>query len=247
MGIWQLLGVLPILLLVTLFGAVAYNSARGWRSHKLVPREFYVGFDPLSADAYRNQIGLSEITSDLLGDHPVFVAIKGRPAGLINFLREYINLPRRFEFALCDKHAVTRRASLTGHFIQSSKMMDLHSITVNQTKINPLIVIFMWWLTLNGFGLFLMFMVELMGFYDLMSEAFVLFATFLITVFFVVYYFKSRIIWVSLMHGTDGVTTFGLCPAILDRMFGIDQRDMPLDDANAIAKIFTALKDVQPR
>jgi hypothetical protein len=247
MGIWEIAGAVPMVLLATLVGAAIYNSLQGWRTHKLVPKEFYVEFEPAPAERFAERFDLSGIVCDLMGDNPVFVVIKGRPAGLINFLREYINIPRRFEFAMCDKQAVIRRASITGHFIQSSKLTGVHSITINQTKVNPLLVFFYWWLTNLVIAFIFAVLIQILGFYSFADERFFFLLALLVTVFYVIFYFKSRIVWVSLLEGTEVVTRFGLCPAILERMFGSDQRDMALDDANNVAKIFTALKDTHGR
>jgi hypothetical protein len=236
-GFYSLMAMGPQLL-VGLLVLGLFSSAVGRRifAHKLVLRAYRISFEPLPEGSDVNGHPLSQPVLDLRTGEAIYAAIIGRPAGLINFLREGFGLGRRFEFALCKRQAIVRMGSLTMHSLQCTKLSSLGTCTVGQQRTNPLVLLFQFMVAavvINGLA------AGMMNVY----EGYPLF-TFLVFCGFVYYWFITKITVIALSEAGDNVVKFANYPAFLERITGQGGLDMPLEDANRLAQIFRVLKDV---
>ncbi|MBU6268129.1 MAG: hypothetical protein KGN34_11355 [Sphingomonadales bacterium] len=101
-----------------------------WGQQKIVVRDYYVSFEPLGTDDQSAGIDLSQPVAELSLEDPIYAVITGRPAGLINFLREFVGLSRRFEFVLSKSQVIVRLGSLSVQELSLSKLRGLNTITV---------------------------------------------------------------------------------------------------------------------
>lgn len=101
-----------------------------WATKKVVVRDFYVSFKPMGADPDMHWIDLSEPVIGQASDEAVYVALSGRPAGLLNFIREHIGLARRFEFVMSSSQCIQRIGSPSTQILSASTLDGLNTITV---------------------------------------------------------------------------------------------------------------------
>lgn len=101
-----------------------------WATKKVVVRDFYVSFKPMGADPDKHWIDLSEPVIGQASDEAVYVALSGRPAGLLNFIREHIGLARRFEFVMSSSQCIQRIGSPSTQILSASTLDGLNTITV---------------------------------------------------------------------------------------------------------------------
>jgi hypothetical protein len=234
---WSLFQLGPVALIGLIVTMMAVSAiSRRFVSYKLVLRAFRIGFEPMSEGSDVNGHALSQPIVDLLQGEAKYAVIIGRPAGLINFLREGIGLSRRFEFALSKRQAVLRMASLTSHALQCSKLEGLNSTTVSQQRLNPLILFVQYLITVSILS-FLWISIT----YD---ESGLLMFSFLVFCAFLYYYIICKVTVISFSEGGDEAMKFAIYPAFLERLTGREGLDMPLEDANRLVQIFRVLKDV---
>jgi hypothetical protein len=229
--------ILPAIVLIFLlfFGGGLINALFGWSVYRLVLRGYRIGFEPIDENEPINSDTLSGHLRELLLDDPKFAVIIGRPAGLFNFLREFIGLGRRFEFVLSRNQATTRYGSLTSQSLKLSKLGALGAITVDRSKRNPLLL-FLQWAVLNA----LISRPSPLNDFNPGGGA-VLIGLFL-TVWFIGYYILTTVTEISLI-GDKATIKFIIFPPLLERLSGHSGLDMPLADANRLAQIFRVLKD----
>jgi hypothetical protein len=67
-----------------------------WTTRKVVVRDFYIYFKPMGADPDKHWIDLSAPVIGQANDEAAYIALSGRPAGLLDFIRKHIGLGRRF-------------------------------------------------------------------------------------------------------------------------------------------------------
>lgn len=101
-----------------------------WATKKVVVRDFYVSFKPMGADPDADWVDLSEPVIGQACDEAVYVALSGRPAGLLNFIREHIGLARRFEFVMSSSQCIQRIGSPSTQILSASTLDGLNTITV---------------------------------------------------------------------------------------------------------------------
>lgn len=229
--------ILPIYLGFALFVLAGLSSLLGGRflAYKLVLRGFRIAFEPAPATTEVSGLTLSEPVGNLLSGEPVYAAIVGRPAGLINFLREGIGLSRRFEFALSKRQAAVRWASFSSHSLQCAKLSGISALEVTQRRLNPLLLLLQFALITIPLNTAV---ADTAGAYDGYPLL-----TFLIFCGFAYYYFVCRITLFSFTEAGESVVKFAVYPALLERLTGRTGLDMPLDDANRLVQIFRVLKD----
>ena len=228
LGPMALIGVVVVLLAVS-------SISNRFGAHKLVLRGYRIDFEPMAEGSDVNGLTLSQPIQDLLQGDAKYAVIIGRPAGIINYMRESIGLSRRFEFAFSKRQTALRMASFTSHELQCSKLDGLNSITVAQKRLNPLIMFVQFlvtaaianfiWMTLFGGG-------------DISSLL-----TLLIFGSFVYYYIICKVTFVAFSESGNEAMKFAIYPAFLERIFGGGGLDMPLDDANRLVQIFRVLKE----
>lgn len=105
-----------------------------WFTRKIVVRDHYISFEPLAGSGLRGGLDLSAPVSELTSGEPLYVAILGRPAGLIAFIREHLGIGRRFEFVLSKNQALMRLGSPSVQALTLSKLRGLNSITVGVVR-----------------------------------------------------------------------------------------------------------------
>lgn len=229
-------GMIPMLavLVALFFGGAILNSLTGWSAYRIVLRGYAIGFDPVADDGPIGQDHLSEPVRAVLGDEPKFAVIVGRPAGMINFVREMIGIPRRFEFALSSRQAVIRFGSVTHHSLKLTKLTGLEAIEVQRDKRNPLFLLLVWFVLTSLFTT-----PSPMNGYDPGGGAFVF--SILIAAFLVGYYILTTVTQVSLI-GEDKIR-FSIYPPLLERLSGRSLPDITLAEVNQMVQIFRILKD----
>lgn len=233
---WALYQLGPTALLGLVITLLAVSSiSKRFGSHKLVLRGYRIDFEPMAEGSDINGLTLSQPVQDLLQGDAKYGVIIGRPAGLINYMREGMGLSRRFEFAISKRQTALRMASFTSHALQCSKLDGLNSITVAQKRLNPLIL-FIQFLVTAAIANFIW--ISLMGGGDI-SEL----LTLLIFAGFVYYFVICKVTFVAFSEGGAETMKFAIYPAFLERIFGGGGLDMPLDDANRLVQIFRVLKE----
>lgn len=105
-----------------------------WFTRKIVVRDHYISFEPLTGSGLRGGLDLSGPVSELTSGEPLYVAILGRPAGLIAFIREHLGIGRRFEFVLSKNQALMRLGSPSVQALTLSKLKGLNSVTVGVVR-----------------------------------------------------------------------------------------------------------------
>lgn len=227
---------------ILIAGFIVNIFTGGWRVKRIVVRGFRIGFDPIGEDEPINGYYLSSIVRDLLAGDPKFVAIIGRPAGPINFLREFLGFPRRGEFVISRNQAVLRAGSFTSQSIILSKMRGLNSIGIDRGKPNPIGVLFTW-IAINYLmiGFYESTRSYSMGYSD-PSAGYVMLA--LITgIGCLAFYLLNKVVSITLYDGSDRVQQITIHPPFWERLFGKTGLTMSLEDANRIAQVFRVLKD----
>ncbi len=220
-----------LLLLAIIVGVIN----RRFSKHKLVLRAYHVGFEPLADDPEVNGHPLSQPVMDLRSGEATYVAIVGRPAGLVNFLRESFGIARRFEFLLCKRQAILRTGSLTQHTLQCAKLSGISSCEVGQTRMNPFVVLFRFMIAAVVINVFIGGIFDAEGGYPLL--------TFLVFCGFAYYWFITKITEMTLSEAGDDVIAFEIYPPLLERVTGGSGLDLPSTEANRIVQIFRVLKD----
>lgn len=84
----------------------------------------------MGADPDEHWIDLSAPVIGQASDEAVYVALSGRPAGLLNFIREHIGLARRFEFVISSSQCIQRIGSPSTQILSASTLDGLNTITV---------------------------------------------------------------------------------------------------------------------
>lgn len=230
------------LLVLLVVGFLVNIFTGGWQVRRVVVRGFRIGFEPISDDEPIHGYYLSSIVRDLLAGDPKFVAIIGRPAGPINFLREFLGFPRRAEFVISKQQAVLRAGSFTSQSIILSKMHGLNSIGIARGKPNPIGVIFTW-IAINYImiGIYESTRHYSMSYSD-PTVGYVMLAV-ITLIPCLIYYFLNKVVSIVLYDGTDKVQRITIHPPFWERLFGKGGLLMTLDDANRVAQVFRVLKD----
>ncbi len=234
LSILQLLVPLALILVFAVAAKLTVGSG-SWTTQKLVLRAHRVSFEPMQSTSEVNGIPLSDTSKDLSQGEPVFAVIVGRPAGLINFLREGVGLSRRFEFLFSRNQAMTRFASFTSHSVHCARLEGLNSIEVSRSRPNPLTL----------FGPFFLIFVIVYVISAAMTggdDSDGLTAGFLAFAGCALYYFTQRVTRVSLREAGNPEIRFDIYPPILERIFGRAAPEMPLEDANRLVQIFRVLR-----
>lgn len=230
------IGFLPMLavLIGLFFGSRIVSTLTGWKSYRIVLRGHAIGFDAVSDDTPVGSDYLSEPVRTVLGDDPRFAVLIGRPAGFINFVREMIGIPRRFEFVLASRQAVIRHGSVTHQSIKLAKLSSLGSVDVQRDKRNPLFLLLVWMVLTAFFST-----PSPMNGYNPGGAA--MFFSLLLAVFLIGYYVLTTVTEISLT-GEDKIR-FSIYPPLLERLSGRNLPDVTLADTVQIVQIFRILKD----
>ena len=125
-------------LLLGVLGAISSLFTGRWFAQRLVLRGHRIAFEPHRQGEPVNGYALSDQMEALMQGDPRFAIVIGRPAGLINFLREGIGLARRLEFVLGKENAAFRLDSFTTNIQVLVKVRALDSIAVSWVRPNIL-------------------------------------------------------------------------------------------------------------
>jgi hypothetical protein len=235
LSIFHLIGV--FVMAGAAFSILRATTGQGtWLTQKLVLRGHHISFEPLPEGGGANGFALSTIAIDLFRGEPAFAVLIGRPAGLINFLREGVGLSRRFEFVLSQKQAVSRFASFTTHSVHCAKLEGLNSVDVTRRRPNPIALIGPFAVAFIAVS-FLSFLMTGGDDSDLITGGFLAFTG------CALYYLTQRMTQITFREAGNPEIRFQVYPPILERIFGRPSPELPLEDANRIIQIFRVLKD----
>jgi hypothetical protein len=225
-------GVTGFIILLILISLV---SNRFWMTQKLVLRGHYIGFAPLADGAEVNGFARSPEIVGLTAGEPVYAVIIGRPAGLINFLREGIGLARRFEFVLSKGQVITRYNSLTRQDVQCAKLSGLEALHIKRQGPNPLSVLMVLLVSSFIFG----------GIFALLignSEG-IVGGLWLGVPAALLYYWTQRVMVIEFKDPGKAAVQFHVYPPLLERLSGRPAIELPLEDGYRLIQIFRVLKD----
>lgn len=228
-----------VLFVLLIGGALVNMFTGGWQTRRIVLRGYRIGFDPIGDEEPINGYHFSAAVRDLLAGDPKFIAIIGRPAGPINFLREFLGFPRRVEFAISKQQAVLRTGSFTSQSLILSKMKGLDSIGIARGKPNPLVLLMVW----MAVNVFISAANEASSGYGDGSSAGSVILGLITLAGFVAYYFFNQVVTIRLQYGKDSVQQLTIHPPFWERLSGGGGVDMSLEEANRIAQVFRVLKD----
>jgi hypothetical protein len=232
-SIFHLIGLMAVVSAIVALRFI--SGSKSWATQKLVLRAHHISFEPLPPNSEVGGIPLSDTARDLSQGEPLFAVVIGRPAGLINFLREGVGLSRRFEFVFSRNQAMTRYASFTTHALHCARLEGLNSIEVSRKRPNPLML----------FGPFLLIFAIVYAISAVMTggdDSDGITAGFVALAGCALYYFTQRVTRVSLREAGNPEICFEIFPPILERLFGRSAPELPLEDANRIVQIFRVLK-----
>jgi hypothetical protein len=88
----------------------------------------------MGSDPHAKTIDLSAPITNQASDEAVYVAVTGRPAGLLSFIREFIGLSRRFEFVMTSSQCIQRLGSPSTQILSTSRLEGLNTITVGLVR-----------------------------------------------------------------------------------------------------------------
>lgn len=213
--------------LVTLivFGSIYARFSGSWTTQKLVLRGHRIAFDPLAPHSPVNGFQLSDQVEALLQGDPKFAVIIGRPAGLINFMREGVGLARRFEFVLSKEHVVIRRDSFTTNYQHLSKLEGLSAVSVAWVRPNALkllIIACLAAIPLSVVG-------GILGLLLTLGAA-------------AYWWYTQRVVRVDLMQAGESEVSFEIHPPLMERLFGREVLSVSQDDTSRLVQIFRVLK-----
>lgn len=217
------LGVLvgAVVLMAALSAIGSMFKVGHWSGHRLVLRGHRIGFEPHPAGAQVNGYELSEQAEDLMRGDPKFAIVIGRPAGLINFLREGIGLARRFEFVLGKDNAIFRIDSFTTNVQMLCKLEGLTAMNVAWVRPNilKLILVNLVFGLTTGVGLLI---------------------TLPVTIY---WWITQREVRVTLMAHGEIQLLFFISPPFLERLTGRPVLAITQEDTSRLVQIFRVIKD----
>lgn len=211
-----------------------FRNSGSWINRKLVMRGYYVAFEPIADGAPVGGYSLSETMTGLMQGDAKFAIVIGRPAGLLNFLREGMGLSRRLEFVLGKSQVAVRYASFTTQSLQCAKLKGLNTIQVDRQKPNPLGLILPFLLIAGIFG-----MVAALA----ESEGLATIGVLLAALICITYYLTQRVTRFTFSESGQPEVRFEVYPPILERLAGREAPELPLEDADRVVQIFRVLKD----
>lgn len=101
-----------------------------WSARRVVVRDFYISLKPLGSDGRKYGMDISAPAFGQAEGEAVYVVITGRPAGLVNFIREHIGLSRRFEFLITNRQCIERIGSPSTQVLSTSRICGLNTFRV---------------------------------------------------------------------------------------------------------------------
>ena len=208
-------------LLLGIFSAITSTFRGHWSAQRMVLRGHKISFEPHPAGEPVNSYVLSDQAEALVRGDPKFAIVIGRPAGLINFLREGIGLARRLEFVLGKENAAFRLDSFTTNIQVLVKVRALDSIAVSWVRPNILKLILINLLLGVPTGIGLLF-------------------TLPITIY---WWVTQREVRVELSSFGKAELIFFISPPFLERLTGRPVLAITQEDTSRLVQIFRVIKD----
>jgi hypothetical protein len=101
-----------------------------WLQRPVVLDVVYISFDPVLVQSMPKSMAFSAPVRDVSQGEPIYVALSGRPSGVLNVLLKLAGIGRRFEFLMSKTQVVTRIGSTSLQVMSISKLEGLNTITV---------------------------------------------------------------------------------------------------------------------
>lgn len=220
-----------------------------WTNRKVVVKDYFISFEPLDQENGAHDIDLSQPIAKIAEGDPIYVVITGRPAGLINFIREHIGLSRRFEFVLSKTQAVVRLGSMSLQVQSVSKLKGLNTIAVGLRRPIAAALIVAFLSLILTFGALhgsddaqspssLMIAATFGSFFA--KSAFALMLAVAGWIWAAYLFFVSQRAFLAISEAGESVVQFVISPSLLEAR----NSNLPLEELNKIALIFRVLKDL---
>lgn len=227
-----------------------------WLTTKIVVRECYVSFDPVDSDAAL-PVDLSTPMREISSGEPIYAIITGRPAGIVNYLMQFVGLNRRFEFVISATQVCTRMSSTSSQIMSVSKLTGLNSVGVGLRRAVYQFLFFLI-LAILSFGMAGYSKGQIEQEYsnnnlydgdmtnslaarstDLLSNNVWLFSI-LATFFLLVAFYKlflDRLFVILMSEGGENVVNFVLSPSLIER------GAISAEDVQKVGQLFRVLKN----